>query len=160
MSEEQPEQHEEEKLYGVIAEADGYENQLVLLDLSFARLLDEIVVPYDSDESFFIDGVPVTKVKIKRIKIVEFGNEYRDSMWNLQRGLTRGDNATKKTFGDQYQTRFEHILRIDTVDVTSQVIKAYNEAIKPSIKDYLPNRQELISSATKVFIEGMKLLGS
>ncbi|MEN8260132.1 MAG: hypothetical protein ABFS02_06020 [Pseudomonadota bacterium] len=160
MSEEQSEAQEKEKLYGVIAEADGYDKQLVLLDLPFGRLLDEIVVPYDSDDSFFIDGVPVTKAKIRRIKIVELSDEYRNGIWELERGLTRGEHASKKTYGDQYQTRFEHILRTDTIDVTAQVIKAYNEVIKPSIKDYLPNRQELISAATKVFIEGMKMLGS
>ena len=160
MTEEQADQEEKEKLFGVIAESDGYENQLVLLDLSFGRLLDEIVVPYDNDESFFIDGVPVTKAKIKRIKIVELGSEYRHGIWELERGLTRGDHASKKTYGDQYQTRFEHILRTDAVDVTSQVIKAYNQIIKPSIKNYLPNRQELIGAATKVFIEGTKALSS
>jgi uncharacterized protein YceK len=63
MTEEQTEK-QEEKLYGVIAEAEGYGNQLVLLDLPFGRLLDEIVVPYDNDDSFFIDGVPVTKSRL------------------------------------------------------------------------------------------------
>jgi len=160
MTEESTGKHEEEKLYGVIAETEGFERQLVLLDLPFGRLLDEIVVPYDNDEPFFIDGVSVTKAKIKRIKIVELGEKYRHGMRELERGLTRGDNASRKTYGDQYQTRFEHILRTDTIDVTAQVIKAYNEVIKPSIKDYLPNRQEMISTATKVFIEAMKLLSS
>ena len=36
-------------------------------------------------------------------------------------------------------------------DVTSQVIKAYNTVIKPSIKDYLPKRDELLSSANQIF---------
>jgi len=160
MIEEQSDSQEKEKLFGVIAESEGYDKQLVLLDLPFGRLLDEIVVPYDNNESFFIDGVPVTKLKIRRIKIVELNDEYRQGIWELERGLTRGEHASKKTYGDQYQTRFEHILRTDTVDVTAQVIKAYNEVIKPSIKDYIPNRQELIGAATKVFIEGMKVLGS
>jgi hypothetical protein len=35
----------QEKLYGVIAETDGYGKQLVLLNLPFGRLLDEIIVP-------------------------------------------------------------------------------------------------------------------
>ncbi len=150
---------QQERKFGVIAEAEGYGRQLVLLDLSFGRLIDEIVVPYDNDEAFFIDGVPVTKAKIKRIKIVELGDEFRRGMGELERGMTRGDAKNKKTYGDQYHTRFEHILRTVTVDVTAQVIKAYNQTIKPSIKDYLPKREEFISAATKVFIEGMKMLG-
>lgn len=151
---------EEEKTYGVIAEISGNVKQLVLLYLPFGRLLDEIVVPYDSGETFFVDGVPVSNDKIQRIKIVECGDKFRHGIWELERGMTRGDARNKKTYGDQYHTRFEHILRTDTVDVTAQVIKAYNQTIKPSIKDYMPKREELIGAATKVFIEGMKLLGS
>lgn len=160
MTEEQVEQPEKEKLFGVIAEAEGYGNQLVLLNMPFGRLLDEIIVPYDSGEPFFIDGVPVTKPKIRRIKIVKLGDKYQRGIWELECGLTRGDSVSRKTYGDQYQTRFEHILRTDTIDVTSQVIKAYNEVIKPSIKDYLPKREELIGAATKVFIEAMRTLSS
>ncbi len=149
-----------EKIFAVIAEAEGYKKQLVLLDLPFGRLLDEVIVPYDSDESFFIDGVPVTKSNIRRIKIVELGAYYRDGIHEIERGMTRGDKVKNKTYGDQYETRFEHVLRTTTTDVTSQVIKAYNQAVKPNIKDYMPKREELISAATKVFIEGMKALGS
>ncbi len=148
---------QKEKQFGLVAEVEGYNKQLVMLDLPFGRLIDEIVVPYDNDEAFFIDGVTITKSKIKRIKIVELTDKFRWGMGELERGMTRGQD--KKIYGDQYHTRFEHILRTDTVDVTSQVIKAYNQVIKPSIKDYLPKREELITSATRVFIEGMKLLG-
>ena len=36
---------------------------------------------------------------------------------------------------------------------------AFDAAIKPSIKDYIPKREELISTATKLFWEGIKALG-
>ena len=52
-----------ESLFGVIAEVKGRNKQLVLLTLTFGRLIDEIVKPYDTDEAFFIDGVPVKKTK-------------------------------------------------------------------------------------------------
>ncbi|MEJ1409103.1 MAG: hypothetical protein RPU60_02640 [Candidatus Sedimenticola sp. (ex Thyasira tokunagai)] len=158
MAEEETEN--KEKLFGVIAEKEGLAKQLVLLNIPFGRLLDEIIVPYDNGESFFIDGAPVTNEQISRIKIVELGREFEESLWRLERGLNRGDSASKKIYGDQYQTRFEHILRTNAVDVTAQVIKAYNTAIKPSIKDYMPNRKELIGAATKVFVEGMRALSS
>ena len=151
---------QDHQLFGIIAESNDYDKQMVLLNLPFARLIDEIVIPYDTNEPFFIDGVPVSKEKIKRIKIVELRKEYKIAMDELKRGMTIHDNQTKKIYGDQYDTRFEHILRTNTTDVTSQVIKAYNQAIKPSIKDYLPKRAELIDAATKVFIEGMKILSS
>ena len=149
---------QEHKLFGIIAESEGYDNKMILLDFPFGRLMDEIIVPYDTEKSFFIDGVPTTKAKIKRIKIVELGVSYQHAMGELKRGMTLGSDSIKKTYGEQYATRFEHILRTNTVDVTSQVIKAYNQAIKPSLKDYLPKRKELIDGATTIFIEGMKLL--
>ena len=147
-------------LFGVIAEIADRSKQLVLLDLPFSRLIDDIIKPYDQDEAFFIDGVPVTKNKITRIKIVKFGPNYGHAMWELKRGLTQGTHQENKVYGDQYETRFEHILRTNTEDVTSQIIKAYNQAVKPSIKDYLPKREELISAATQLFIQAMKSLAT
>lgn len=137
---------------------EGRQKELVLLNLTVGRLIDEIVVPYEEGHPFFIDGVPVTKDKIRRIKIVKLGEKFRYGMANLERGLNRSDNQKQKLYGDQYQTRFEHILRTDVEDVTTQVVKAYVQVVKPSIKDYMPKRQELISSATTVFIEALRTL--
>lgn len=147
-----------EDLFGIVAEVEGRHKQLVLLNLTFGRLIDEIVVPYEEDQPFFIDGVPVTKNKIRRIKIIKLANKFRDGIWEIERGMTRGEHQIQKTYGDQYETRFEHVLRTDADDVTAQVIKAYVQVVKPSIKEYLPKRQELISAATTVFVEAMKAL--
>jgi hypothetical protein len=146
--------------YAVVAEVEGYPTQLVLLGLPFGRLMDEVIVPYDTDQPFFIDGVPVTKQKIRRVKILQLTDAYKEGMREIERGLTRSEPANKKTYGEQYTTRFEHVLRTTTVDVTAQVIKAYVQVIKPSVKNYLPKREELIGAAAKVFVEAMKSLGS
>lgn len=143
------------ELFGVVAEVEGRQRELMLLDMSFGRLIDEIVVPYEEGHPFFIDGFPLTKDKIKRIKIVKLGQKFRYGLAELERGLKRGDHM--KIYGDQYQTRFEHILRT-AEDVTAQVIKAYVQVVKPSIKDYIPRREELISSATTVFLETLRML--
>lgn len=149
---------QEEDLFGIVAELEGHQKQLVLLNLTFGRLIDEIVVPYEENQPFFIDGVPVTKDKIRRIKIIKLDVKFRDSIWEFERGMTRGEHQNQKIYGEQYETRFEHILRTNADDVTAQVIKAYVQAVKPSIKNYLPKRQELISAATTVFVEAMKAL--
>lgn len=152
------EAQEKEALFGVVAEVEGRPKQLVLLNLTFGRLIDEIVVPYDTDDPFFIDGVPVTRNKIRRIKIISLTEKFQHGIWELQRGLTRGEHQNQKIYGDQYETRFEHVLRTDAEDVTSQIIKAYNQAVKPRLKDYIPKREELISAATTLFLEAMKAL--
>jgi hypothetical protein len=79
-------------------------------------------------------------------------------MRELEIGLTRGQPQNQKIYGDQYDTRFEHILRTATEDVTAQVLKAYNHAVKPRLKDYIPKREEIISAATTVFVEAMRVL--
>lgn len=128
---------------------EGRNRPLVLLKLTFARLIDDIVVLYDKDESLFIDGVPLTRSKLRRIKIIGLGEAFEVGMRQLDRGLRHGEIKS----GDQYEMRFEHILRTDAEDVTAQVIKAYNQAVKPRLSDYLPNRHEVISAATAIFVE-------
>ncbi|MES3008442.1 MAG: hypothetical protein V4751_11805 [Pseudomonadota bacterium] len=151
---------EKEHLYAVYAEAQGHQKPLMLLELTFARLIDDVIVPYQTGEAFFIDGAPLTPDKLNRIKVLKLDKYYRDAKNNFTRQLDRGETAVRKIYGEQYNTRFDHILRDHSEDVTSQVLKAYNQVIKPSIKDYLPKREELISAATKIFIESIKSLGS
>jgi len=149
-----------EERFMVFAEAKGFDKPLLLMDLTFARLIDDIVVPYDKGDPFFIDGAPLDRTNILRIKILKLNDKFQDEMWELNSGLKKGEAQTIKIYGEQYSTRFEHALRIGSEDVTSQVIKAYNQEIKPKLKDYLPKRDELISAAVRVFFEGMKALGS
>jgi hypothetical protein len=39
--------------------------------LTFARLMDEVVLPYQTDEAFFIDGAPLKRQNLKRLKIIK-----------------------------------------------------------------------------------------
>lgn len=146
--------------FALLAEVDGNTKPLIGFNLSLARLFDDVVVPYQSEEPFFIDGVPVTRAKIKRLKIMKQGPDFDSALSQFNRTLTRsGSIDFRKVYGEQYHTRVEALLRVNTEDVTSQIIKAFDTAIKPGLKDYLPNREELISSASKFFWEGIKLLG-
>ena len=150
----------QEQLCAVYAEAEGHSKPLLQLDLTFARLIDDIVVPYQTDEAFFLDGALLTATKIRRIKILKLKDSYPRARADFNMGLTRSDAQTRKLYGEQYAVRFEHVLRTHSEDVTSQVIKAFNQAIKPSLKNYLPKREELIAAATKIFVEGIRALSS
>ncbi len=145
----------------VWAEIDAHSKPLIMKDLPPARLFDDIVVPYQTGETFFLDGASVTAKELKRIKILRAKQPYlSDALDAFQRGLTRADASVRKTYGEQYHVRFEAILRENSEDVTAQIIKAYDRAIKPSMKDYLPKRDELINAATTLFLETMKRLGT
>jgi hypothetical protein len=40
----------------------------------------------------------------------------------------------------------------------TNIIKAFDETIKPSLKDYLPKREELISGAYNLFLASIQVL--
>lgn len=149
----------EDRFY-IWAEAEGHSRPLVLTDLTFARLFDDVVVPYQTDGTFFIDGVPLKAKDLKRIKILRGKPNLNHALNNFRMSLNRSDIAIRKVYGEQYTVRYEAALRDHTEDVTSQIIKAYDRAIKPSIKDYLPKREELIQAAGKIFVEAIKALSS
>ncbi|MEO6203305.1 MAG: hypothetical protein ABIU05_23505 [Nitrospirales bacterium] len=150
----------EECKYAIYAEAEGHDRPLLQVGLTFGRLIDDVVLPYQQNETFFVDGAPVTPAKLKRIKILLLRETFKNARLPFNRSLTWGNAEMSKLHGEQYATRFEHMLRENSEDVTSQVIKAYNQVIKPSIKDYMPKRDELISAAWKFFVEGVRALGS
>ncbi len=151
---------QDESQYAVYCEASGHNRPLLLHNLSFAQLIDEVVVPFESDAPFFVDGAPITKDKVRRLKILaqgpSFSRSFNDLHWRMREA---GDVQVKRLLGDQYHVRLEAILRETCTDVTSQAVRAFNTEIKPRLRDYMPNRKELIEAALKVFIESVKLLG-
>src|SRR5258708_35496271 len=88
--------------FGVIAEVVGKDKKIIQLNMTFGRLIDEIVVPYDQGQPFFVDGVPVSKEKLDRIKIVKQTESFEQMFSYFSDDLNRGDTQSKKMFGDQY----------------------------------------------------------
>jgi hypothetical protein len=152
------ETEKKEQTFAVYAEAEGHAKPLILIGLHFARLIDDIVLPYEEDKPFFIDGVPLNRNIIKRLKIIKEADFFERLFYNLHRDLRQ--SADKKIYAEQYDTRMLALLRESGEDVTSQIIKAYSQKIKPSIKNYLPKREELIQAAMQLFVESIKSLGS
>jgi hypothetical protein len=50
---------ENETKFAVIADSKEHPSSLLMHDLSFGRLIDDIVLPYQTNVPFFIDGAPV-----------------------------------------------------------------------------------------------------
>lgn len=144
--------------FAIFAEVKDCNTPLFLTDLTFAQLIDEVVVPYESDAPFFIDGVPLKKDKIKKLKIIELSSSFNSTFHDMHWRIRQGDPKESKIIADQYHIRLEALLRESGIDVTSQVIKAFDSTIRPKLKDYLPNREELIKAAIAVFIEGLKFV--
>ena len=151
-----------ETKFAVVAEKTGYDKPLYLHDLTFARLMDDVVVPYKSDKSgdkpFFIDGVPVKRNELAKIKIIQqsqnFSKEF--SLLHLYVRMPKGPGVHVTT--TEYPVRLDALFRGEGNDVTSQVIHAFNVKIRPSLKDYLLQREKLISAAFQFLAESIKLL--
>ena len=150
---------DENSKFAVVAEVSDISKPLYLTELTFARLMDDVVVPYQKGERFFVDGVPVEAKALQRIKIVLETQDFRRLFHDLHRGLRTGDAKLTKTYGDQYSVRLDAAFRLGE-DVTSQAIKAFEAEIEPSLSDYLPKRKELIQAAWSVFLTAIKQLGN
>lgn len=153
---EQKEQKEE--LFAVYAVRKNEPTPLIQTHLPFGRLMDDIVVPFDSDEAFFIDGAPIKATDLDRIKIIRQKEFFNHAFHDLHHGMRWGDLKKQDLYAEQYHVRLEALLRESGEDVTSQVIKAYRTVIKPKLKDYLPNKEALLDAAVKVFTESLRLL--
>ena len=146
---------DDEPRFAVLAEKKGHEKALHLHNLTFGQLMEDVVVPYESGEAFFIDGVPVEKKELARIKIVRQQVNFMRVFNDLHINLHRGGSKNFVPVAD-YSVRLDAIIRGDGEDVTGRILNAYKEGILPRIKEYLPKRQELITAALHLFLEASK----
>ena len=148
--------------FAVFAEADGQSKPLIMTHLTFARLMDEVVLPYQTDEAFFIDGAPLKKQNLKRLKIIKQHDFFDRTFYDLHHAMRWGGSDLKKQqlYAEQYHIRLEALLRESGEDVTAQILKAFDRTIKPRLKDYMPKREELIKAALTIFVESIKTLSN
>jgi hypothetical protein len=146
--------------FGVLAEKKGVEGRaLYLHSLTFGRLMDDVVVPYEKGDPFFVDGVPVDKSNLVRIKIVRQSPHFEGQFADLHHFASTPDSRAFVRAAN-YPARLDVLFRGEGEDVTGQVINAFKVGILPRLKEYLPKREELISAALTLFLEGTKKLAA
>src|SRR5438270_7276551 len=116
--------------FGVYAEAEGHSEPLIMTEVSFGRLMDDIVVPYQTDKPFFVEGAPVTKKDLRKLKILRLDTDFHEAFNQMHRILHHSSTNFQKLYGEQYHIRIESLLRQHGEDVTSQIINAYDKTIK------------------------------
>ena len=141
MANEQPENKENK--FAVYAVRKNEPTPLIQTGLPFKRLIDDIVVPFESDEVFFLDGAPVKATDLDRIKIIRQTDFFSSALGDLHYGMRRGESKRQEFYAKQYHVRLEAVLRESGEDVTAQVIEAFRTVIKPKLKDYVPNKEAL-----------------
>lgn len=142
--------------FGVLAQKVGSSRPLYMHGLTFERLMDDVIVPYDQKQPFFIDGVPVTRETLERIKVVRQGTSF-DHYFRKLHEMAQAPSSAAFVRAEDYPTRLDVVFRAHTEDVTAQMVQAYTRGVLPGIKDYVKKRPELLKVAFGIFTEGMKL---
>ena len=146
--------------FAIFAEVKEEGRPLVMSGLSFGRLLDEIIKPWDSNEPFFVDGALVRPDQLRKLKVIQESEHLVSQLSLFHHKLRRATGTDLKHLSESYHTQIEAIFRSCGQDVTAQVLNAYTSTVKPKLADYLPKREELVSGAFQVFLLAMKALSS
>lgn len=149
-----------DSLYTVMAIRKHESTQLVMIRLTWERLMEDVVIPYDTGEMFFIDGAPVKATDLDRMKILLQGPRFDPEFRNLHSHLRTSDLKGKEMYAKQYPVFFNALLQNYCQDVTSQVIKAFRTEVKPRLKDYLPEKKDILDAGVKFFSETFKAIAT
>ena len=140
--------------FAVLAEKDGDSGALVLHSLTMEKLYEHIVVPYEEDRPFFIDGVPVERKNLRRIKIIRQDDEFALEFDRLHNGIKNPKGATWHVPIAEYPGRLVALFRERNLDVTSDVIEAYRGRKKLKIPT-----EKLIEAASQIAVAAIRTAG-
>jgi hypothetical protein len=84
-----------DRKFAIYAEATDQQRPLIMTGLTFARLIDDVVHPFEADKPFFVDGAPLMKPKIKRIKILQQSEFLERNLAELHHMLKVSSDAQK-----------------------------------------------------------------
>lgn len=163
-----PDLNKDDFKFAVVAETDKYDKPLLVVDLTLDKLLEDVVVPFNSDEPFYIDGVPLTAPDVKRIKILLQKDDFSEKMNNLHLTISNNSGnmhraAERKLAIGEYPMRVEGIVRVDTEDITSQVVRAYMNEIRPSAAntgEFIEKRDTLVEKTKEAIVHALVGIGS
>lgn len=141
--------------FSVLVDAKDFPKPIHSHNLSFIQLIEEVVEPYENNKSFFIDGVRLKSEFILRLKIIKQDQYFAREMACFFHAVRSHsyDNL------EAYSIRIMSIFRQHGDDVTSKVVNAYEEKVKPKtggIIETIDKKKELIGLAFNLFIEWMK----
>jgi hypothetical protein len=106
------EQVKKEELFAVYAVRKSEPTPLIQTHLPFRRLMEDIVIPFESNEMFFVDGAPVKATDLDRIKIIHQRDFFSRTFSDLHHGMRWGGDLKKQElYAKQYHVRLEALLR-------------------------------------------------
>jgi hypothetical protein len=142
--------------YAVLLEKMGAEHMTVCAhDLSFDRLMEDLVIPYEERKPFRVDGTHFqNRDEVARVKIVAQTQQFDDALSLLNRGIAYPNGHSRHVPLSDYPGRLAAIFRSQARDITSDILNVYAE--KKKLK--LPSK-ETIKAVADVVVQGLKLAG-
>jgi hypothetical protein len=145
---------DEELRFAVLAEKEGDPRSLFLHGLTINKLYEHIVVPYEEDKPFFIDGVPLERKTLRRIKIIREDVEFVHDLDRLHNRIQNPCGSDMHTPISDYPGQLVALFHERNLDVTSDVVNAYREKKKLRLPV-----DELIAAAAQIATAAMRSAG-
>jgi hypothetical protein len=145
---------EDELRFAVLAEKDGEPRALYLHGLTVTKLYEHIVVPYEEDRPFFVDGAPLDRKTLRRIKIIRHDEEFGLELHRLHNRIKNPRGSDLHTPVADYPARLLALFQEQSTDVTSDIIDVYRE--KKRLK--VPT-EKLIEAASQIAIAAIRGAG-
>lgn len=150
----------EKETFCVYAKVRAIDKPLLMLGLSFGRVVDDVLVPIERNERIYLDGVPSKKEDVLQLKILKETINFKQAYSGFHQDLHHASDVKRRELvAKNYDLMLEDLMRRNCEDITSQVVKAFDNSIKPKLSDYLPKKEELIKGAFEALLTSLKGLG-
>jgi len=104
--------------------------------------------------STFIDGVPVERATLRRIKIIKQDRKFTQDLHRLHNRIRNPTDSNLYTPIADYPGRLRALFQAQSLDVTSDIINAYRE--KKNLK--LPT-DRLVEAASQIAVAAIRGAG-
>lgn len=145
---------DDELRFAVLAEKEGDPRSLFLHGLTINKLYEHIVVPYEEDKPFFIDGLPLERKTLRRIKIIREDEDFVHDLDRLHNRVQLPRASDMHTPISDYPGLLVSLFQERNLDVTSDVINAYREKKKLRLPV-----DELIAAAAQIATAAIRSAG-
>jgi hypothetical protein len=145
---------EDEILFAVLAEKKDDARALYRHGLTVTKLYEHIVVPYEEDRPFFIDGVPFERATLRRIKIIKQDNQFTLDLDRLHNRIKNPRGSDLYTPIADYPGRLLALFQEQRADVTSDIIDAYREKKKLKVPT-----EKLVEAASQIAMAAIRGAG-
>ena len=149
---------QEKDTFCVYAKVRSINKPLLMLGLSFGRVVDDVLIPFEKNEKLFLDGVPSNKSDILQIKILKETTNFKQAHGWLHNDLRNSNEKRMELVAKNYEVMLDEVIRTNCEDITAQVMKAFDNSIKPKLMDYLPKKEEIIKAGFEVLLKSLESL--